>query len=591
MKSSIKAKILISTSLVVIVSLLISGSLAYSYFVNILREQVIKDDSARLNQTRMHLEYIIDDIEKFSYNIAFDSDIQEYLNVKTWKSYLDQLWCKDNARSKLKNYRNLREYIQSIAIIRNDGTACANDSAFDEYTEENISGDWFQNYKRKMTRNYFSDPHVIQTDRSGVENVISYVIAVKNIDDPQIQTGYLILNIYMDQFNKTIKPESDGFEAYLWYGQDNTVFYKKKALNYSIKPEILSKQDAENTTHDSYIVKQSNGYVIFTNKMSNGWQLAAYTMNSTLLKKTNYILYIFIIFIFASLLLIILIILPIVLGITRPITKLTKAMSKVSGGNMDINLDITSGDEIQILGDGFNKMIRELKSYIAESIELQKTKRNMEFNLLLAQINPHFIYNTLNTVIYLAKKQNNDDIAQMTDSFIRILQDAVKIGEQGISATFRQEMDVVKHYVNIQQYRYPGRFSITWDVGEEMLDAWIPKTILQPLVENALIHGIFPSDRMGEIRITATKDEETLILEVYDNGIGMDEPTITSLKNRSIIIGNRSMRNIGIPNIIDRIDFLYGKDYGLNIESCSGEWTKIIVRIPYSQNPKDNIKN
>lgn len=581
-KIGIKAKILISTSMVVIVSLVISCSVAYLYFLNILKEQVIKDDGMRLNLTKGHLEYVIDDIKNYSNNIALSTNVQDFFKVNSWKGNMDELRYKYTIRSILMNFKSLREYVQSLAIIRQDGVVCTNDEPFDNYIRDSLSEEWFLKYKKEPSQFYFSDPR-IQSDRYSKFEVITYITEVRDIDNPMQFIGYIVVNLYKDHFEKMIKPESEGFESYILYESNYKAIFEKNTGNYSINPAFLSQQKAADSSYGSHIYRESNGYVILSAPMSNGWQLASFTSNSTSFKKINYILYIFIFLIAGSLILIILTIMPIVLGITKPVTNLTKAMNKVSGGNMDINLKIDSGDELQILGDGFNRMIQELKSYIEKSIEYEKTKRNMEFSLLLSQINPHFIYNTLNTVIYLAKKNQTEDIANMMDSFIRILQDAVKINDQGVFATVRQEVDVAKHYVNIQQYRYPERFNVIWNLSVDVMDAWVPKTILQPLIENALIHGVFPSDKQGKIEVIVTKQDNDLVIEVWDNGTGMDEDTVKLLQNAGEGAVDKSvMRSIGIPNIINRISYLYGENYGMNISSSINEWTRIVVRIPYS---------
>ena len=139
---------------------------------------------------------------------------------------------------------------------------------------------------------------------------------------------------------------------------------------------------------------------------------------------------------------------------------------------------------MDILGNGFNRMTEDLHKYIEHSIDQERTERRLQINLLISQINPHFIYNTLNSVIYLAQARQNEDIIKMVESFIGILQDAVRLGETGAFATIEQEKEIVAHYAAIQQIRYPDRFDLIWNIQEDLYSTLIPRMILQPLVEN-----------------------------------------------------------------------------------------------------------
>jgi len=270
-----------------------------------------------------------------------------------------------------------------------------------------------------------------------------------------------------------------------------------------------------------------------------------------------------------------------IFNFTKPITNLNIAMKAVSEGNLDTEVIIKSGDELETLGIGFNQMVKDLKKYIHESLKNEKAKKEIEYELLISQINPHFIYNTLNTVIYYARKQGNDDIVNLMSSFINILQDAVRINENGVMATLVSEIEIVEHYVKIQKYKYINRFDLIWDVDESLKGKSIPRTLIQPLVENALIHGVLLKEDKGIIKITVKQSEGRLEILVYDNGIGIKKETLDRLTRASSITKSETkMRSIGIPNIIERIRYIYGEGFGVQIESSEGEWTEIKVILP-----------
>jgi two-component system sensor histidine kinase YesM len=272
---------------------------------------------------------------------------------------------------------------------------------------------------------------------------------------------------------------------------------------------------------------------------------------------------------------------PVIANITKPIFKLTNAMKLASMGKFETAVSIRSGDEIELLGNGFNRMLQDIQKYIDQSIEDEKIKRRLQIDLLLSQINPHFIYNTLNTVIYMAQQQGNHEIVRMMESFIRLLQDTVTVAEDGYFATVKEEVDHVKDYLTIQHYRYPDRFVIDWQVDEDIGGERIPRTLIQPLVENALFHGIIPNSEQGTISISLLRSDQRLQIRVADNGTGMDASLIDKFhKGEEISDPGSGMRSIGLANVRDRILSYYGSLSDIRIDSEVGKGTLISITIP-----------
>ena len=329
-------------------------------------------------------------------------------------------------------------------------------------------------------------------------------------------------------------------------------------------------------------------YLIFHQSINNGWKLISYYSREAVFGKIAYIHFFFISTMFISIGLIILLIFPILSGIIRPIGQLSRAMEEASKGNLKTTIEIKSHDEMEQLGDGFNKMIRDLDDHIFQSVQHEKDKRRMEFELLMAKINPHFIYNTLNTVVYLARKQKNYDIVEMVTSFINILQDTIRARnlDEELFSTISKETEILKSYLLIQSYRYKDRFEVEWEMEEALSACVIPKNILQPLVENAIYHGISPMSEKGLIRICSRKEEREnkLVLVIEDNGIGMDEKLRQAIfdinREKS---GGAAMKPIGLPSIRERLRFFYGEQSDVEIESSAEKGTKITIHIPFEE--------
>ncbi len=200
----------------------------------------------------------------------------------------------------------------------------------------------------------------------------------------------------------------------------------------------------------------------------------------------------------------------------------------------------------------------------------------MEISMLQMQVNPHFLYNTLESMHYLAEVQRNDGIAKMSRGLSTLLRNLAKGSSDRI--LLRDELSLLQDYDGIQQVRYMGMYEITYRIPEEMKDYLIQKFTLQPLVENAIFHGIEPSGRCGTIMIEAKAENGVLEISVTDDGVGMTEEEIAHIFDERKH-SKTDMTGVGVRNINERIRLVYGEEYGLSFESVKGQYTKAIVRI------------
>jgi two-component system sensor histidine kinase YesM len=254
-------------------------------------------------------------------------------------------------------------------------------------------------------------------------------------------------------------------------------------------------------------------------------------------------------------------------------------MKRVAVGDLGTSIRIRSGDELEVLGSGFNRMVEDLKSLMETSVQNEALKRQMQIDLLMAQINPHFLYNTLNTVIYLSHAKRSGEALEVTQALIGILQDTIKTGEGAMRAPLADEKRIVDKYAVIQQTRYPGRFRLIWEVDDMLLDQPVPRMALQPLVENAIVHGIIPSDREeGTIVVRACREGVELRLEVEDDGQGMTVPA----EGWSLRVGQgpERTRGIGLSNIQERLRTHFGASARLEVRSTLGSGTRVSIWLP-----------
>jgi sensor histidine kinase YesM len=259
--------------------------------------------------------------------------------------------------------------------------------------------------------------------------------------------------------------------------------------------------------------------------------------------------------------------------LTGNLERLNHAMLEVSQGNLDFRAGIEGSDEIGKMGNIFDQMVGEIKKLLLQLSEDEKQKRKAEIDFLQAQMNPHFISNTLNTIIWMAKMRNADNIAALTKSLNSLMQSSMRRGSEFIPVN--DEIAYTKNYVEIQKYSAFYDFEIEFIVNENMNSLYTPGFVLQPLVENAIIHGISEEKDNHRIEVSIFRNGEFLQMEVFDNGKGMKQSNIeerTAAKNKA--------SSIGIKNIQERIRLLFGEKYGLVFESRENSYTKAIVTLP-----------
>jgi two-component system sensor histidine kinase YesM len=261
---------------------------------------------------------------------------------------------------------------------------------------------------------------------------------------------------------------------------------------------------------------------------------------------------------------------------TKPLRILVKEMSKVTEGNFKNHINLQGGYEIERLSRSFNFMLDDLNAYIDKLLIAQKKQRQAELSALQMQINPHFIYNTLASIKWLALKGDKEKTSETIDSFISLLQNTISNTSETI--TVDQEIENLKHYVYINEMRYGEDIKTSFYVMPQCMHYKLPKLILQPFIENAFFHA-FNGDKEGRIHVFISEKNNNLFCEIVDNGTGIDEEQLSKL-NSSIPLKNKHFTGIGIKNVDDRIKMLYGNEYGVTIRSELGVGTTVNVSLP-----------
>lgn len=263
-------------------------------------------------------------------------------------------------------------------------------------------------------------------------------------------------------------------------------------------------------------------------------------------------------------------------SISKPIVRLSKIMSSAGQGDLEVRASITSRDEIGLLSTSFNHMLERISSLMNLVYVEQRKKREFELLAIQAQINPHFLYNTLESICSLSQLGRNEDVFKMVKSLSMFYRIVLSKGRNIIS--IGEEFDNVRHYTDIQKLRYGEKFQCKIEVEEEILDKFIPKLSIQPLVENAIYHGIRNKKGVGLIKVIGKRQGEEAVISVTDNGLGFDEETLKNV----LIASNENSKNasFGLKSVDDRIKLYFGSKYGIHIINHPLEGTTINVILP-----------
>lgn len=262
-------------------------------------------------------------------------------------------------------------------------------------------------------------------------------------------------------------------------------------------------------------------------------------------------------------------------SITRPLTKLAQTMERFGQGDLTAHVPVQYQDEIGMLSEEFNKMAQQIQQLVEQVYQEQKSKRKSELAALQAQINPHFLYNTLNSVCSLIRMNCSEEAFTMIHAIGMFYRTSLSDGKTLIPV--EQELANIENYIQIQRIRYGSKITYDISLEKEILKEWIVKLTLQPLVENSIYHGIKEMKGKGEIRIRGWREDDCVWIEVRDNGIGIPGDKLQGLLKSAGAGGGSSY---GLFNIQQRLQLYFGREYGLRLESRLGEGTTATIKIP-----------
>lgn len=427
-------------------------------------------------------------------------------------------------------------------------------------------------YEQGLARRIFGD-----------RKSIILIRAVKSLETGN-QLGYILMRIDESIISDTFRNIDFGDGAQIFVLNSNNIVvssagdYADVALPYhetGLLNDIKKVTDQRSFRYES----GNNVYLAaFTQIMQADWYIVALIKFDYLYSESNQLL--INIFIIGICFLIFALFLNYIISrsIVIPIRQLVDGINSFKNGELDISIDDPNNDEFSELNRCFNEMTTEINRLIQDIKRQERQKKELEIRALQAQINPHFLPNILNTVSYIASIKKENNIVNLVDSIVTLLNGCMKNDNSQI--TVEEEISLLKSYITMQEYRLFGRFTVEFNIDSSILSCLIPRFLLQPILENALIHGIEPSGKTGLIVIKGFTQGDKLYFSITDNGIGMSQEQIDMLLESDNYNQNSRLNGIGLANTRDRIKLLYGQEYGLEISSVKGVFTTVNIYLP-----------
>lgn len=441
--------------------------------------------------------------------------------------------------------------------------------------EQYLSEEW---YDAEREGRYFSAYHTsfikINTRR---DNVISIVSPIYCISDRSRQ-AILIIEILFDNIaGLDLLENVDGLAIVNDRGE--FIYEYRKDMGRKIAYPVEEILELGEETADYR--KDDNGFYIVKKSELSDWIITIYITNQSILAPILSVMILAGIMLLVTITIIMTLLLKYMMNtVVLPIAELSQTMRCVTdSGNMDVELSLQNSDEFENLSYCFHTMLRSIRRNSEKILTETRMRQEVEYALLVSQMNPHFIYNCLNNINMMLLLNRNAEARKITENLAAILVYDIRLGEANVMNSIRKEIEIVMRYVEIEQIRYPDAFDLQWDLGPDVEEKEIPKMILQPLVENAIVHGIIPSGEKHTVHVMIRRENDFLHLCVSNDGIPFDEEAIVLLNQNERLPKSEHSTRIGLSNIKERISYLYKKDYSFTIQVVDGR-TRIDIFLP-----------
>lgn len=584
--SDIQSVIMAALSLMTVVISVTIGLLLYNRYEMLIRQNDIKDTQNQLERLVNTVEQYLKDMRKISgsanYNIiqTFDVSSPEF---NQQLSFL---------------YDSNKDKIQSIALYDTEGELMAAEPVILQKKGVNVGQQpWFTQAMAEIENMHFSTPHIqnlFQDDAKRYHFVISLSRAVDVIDGDRPENGVLLVDLkysYLEEMMNRMNDSNRGRYYYVCDGAGNLIYHPY--YNKINRGLFRENTDIVCTSEDGVYKKMrsedgNKQTVIISTIAYTGWKMVGVVRQDARTDSLEQFRIYMVVIVIMLIMMLLLVNRIVSKKISSPILKLDASVRAYEAGEKP-DIYIGGSYEIRHLGNSIQSSYEEIERLMKEIMEEQNERRKSELAALQSQINPHFLYNTLESITWMIESGKNQDAVFMISELAKLFRISLSRGKTIIS--IKDELQHCRNYMNIQKYRYKERFETEYDISEEIYSFCTVKLILQPILENAIYYGVGDMDKDEDPRIVVRgwKQEQDIYIAVSDNGIGMRREDV-----ENILTGNQKAikhgSGVGLINVHTRIRLMFGKKYGLIVESEPDEGTTVTIHLPAVPYTRENCE-
>ncbi|RAV13594.1 cache domain-containing sensor histidine kinase [Paenibacillus contaminans] len=563
--SSLKTRLIATLLMSTMIPLILLGAISYLALQTIFHEKIQNGIQNALSQTRTSLENTLSNMEYASLQLSQEGTLGQSLSsLLSSQSVFEQLQITTDIQKNMNLVNFTNPYLGVMLYYFTDEKKA-------KFQTREIRDDFAIDSLPLLSGvkggSYYG-PH--QTAYKFGRNTVFSLSRPINVPGVEPQTIFVYIETNLLLFEEVLNKHHYGMNAsHILLNQDGKIAYSDAPLQFPSGVEFPKKEAANGKT------EEDEGFYLFRETSAQGWSIVVAVDKSDFEKEFRAWLLRYGGISLACLAISISLALLVWRTVYRPIRSILKEIRSMAGNRFDSGLNRTNVREFDSVLYEFDRMRIRIGELFAEIEQKERTKGLLEVEKLLHQINPHFIHNTLNTIQWIARMNGQHEIDRLVSIFTRVLH--YNLGKEGAAVKLREELGALKDYVELQRIRYDYQFDVRYDVDEALLDQTIPRFILQPIVENALYHGLRDEEGVVVVRVAARGSH--MNIEVKDNGAGMTEEEVSRLMTYEKE-KNKAGLGIGLSYVVRMIGVHYGDHGRFQIESRIGEGTVMTMTIP-----------
>ena len=577
--SSIQSVIFATVAVLILSAVVIVTGVSMKFTNTSIFENSSEYTHTIIQQMNQNIDSYIDYMENIAYLISSNEDVQDYL--------FDEEIDNEGRYRILNQFQTIldsRSDIRNVGIISKNGRMLINDGSKSVNQDLDLNTqEWYATALEKPNGPILTSSHVQHIISGERPWVITLSRGIRDRSGSGEKEGVFFIDLNYSAISGLCDQSTVGTKGYAFIldAKGNIVYHPQQQQLYNeLQTENISL--IMDTDEDTVLTGTGNDGKLYSISRSEktGWTVVDCTNVKELLSKSRQAQSVYVLTAIILVIVALLFSRFMARSITLPIQKLRDSMKKVQEGDFSVSdVVVDSKNEIGSLTKSFDVMTHRIHELMEQNVHEQEEKRKSELKALQSQINPHFLYNTLDSIIWMAEGKKNEEVVLMTASLARLLRQGISNEDEVVPIA--NEVEYARGYLTIQKMRYKDKLEFQIDVDSSILYIPLIKLVLQPIIENAIYHGLKYKESKGLLIVKGFMKDGNAVLQVIDDGVGMDEETLAHIYDKHKV--NYHSNGVGVYNVQKRLKLYYGDDYGITYESEKGKGTTATITIPGRQ--------